>query len=380
MNAASTSFLVFLPGLCFSRKYSRRRGLCDTSMDLCNSWPARDDHQGLVKLNNYIARARNRILSAASMESPKDIHVFIGNESADLDSVVSTLVLAFYADLKGMPSAPVVNCPRSDIALRGDIAAIITVVGIDVDKMVFMDEVLELGTITEKITLVDHNEVAPQQAALSSKVIAVVDHHDDGGRFCDARPRVIEACGSCATLVFELCPLVVDETKGNRTLAGLLLCAILMDTQNMDAFTGKGTLRDADAVSALSNYLHVSAEAQTNLFASLAAKKQDQGHLSTRDLLRRDYKQFEAGDTAVGIASVGISLSTWVNRCSSKEKGLSADILRSFCAEKQIVCLMIMSSFTNSVGVFCRELALCSRSSECSRLAEYVGKALSSMS
>jgi exopolyphosphatase len=349
-------------------------------MDLSQSWSARNDHHGLANLNNYLARARNRFLPAPAAGSLKSTHVFIGNESADLDSVASSLVLAFYADYDGIPSAPVVNCPRSDLALRGDIAAIIAVVGIDLQKIVFVDDIAELWTVTDKITLVDHNEMAPHQGSLSAKVTAVVDHHQDVGGFCAARPRVIEACGSCATLVFELCQLVVDETKGNRTLAGLLLCTILMDTQNMDAATGKGTPRDADAVSALSNYLQMTAEARANLFASLATKKQEQGHLSTRDLLRRDYKQFEACDTSVGIASVGISFSKWVNRCAVKEKSLSADILQAFSAEKHIGCLVIMSSFTNFNGVFCRELAICPGSGEFSRFAEYVWEALSFLS
>jgi hypothetical protein len=44
------------------------------------------------------------------------------------------------------------------------------------------------------------------------------------------------------------------------------------------------------------------------VYDALRARRFDVSRLSTRDLLRKDYKQWQMGDTRVGVASVGMDL------------------------------------------------------------------------
>jgi exopolyphosphatase len=341
-------------------------------LGLSEFWPVCRGHESAASVNEFLTRARTRVLTNANRKQSGDVQVFIGNEAADLDSFVSSIVLAYFSEQDEGVSAPIINCPRADLELRGDVSAVILSTGIDVDNLTFVDDVSEVGPVAKGITLVDHNELAPHQAALAGKVSGIVDHHEDVGSYTRAIPRIIEACGSCSTHVFELCPLVVDEGKGNPTLAVLLLCAVLMDTRNMSKEAGKGTKKDANAIARLSAYLRMDEDAQAALFVNLACKKDEQGHLSTRDILRRDYKQFGTSGISVGIASVGISIQEWIAREKGEEYEFTTELLSTFSNERHIDILLVMSSFTCCTGGYSRELAVWSASGEKSLFVEYV--------
>jgi len=73
-------------------------------------------------------------------------------------------------------------------------------------SLLFIDDV-ELAALHGRgqlaLTLVDHNQLASRQADLAPAVVAVLDHHADGGGHQAAAPRIIETVGSATTLVFE---------------------------------------------------------------------------------------------------------------------------------------------------------------------------------
>jgi exopolyphosphatase len=341
-------------------------------LGLSEIWPVCPGHESVASVNEFLTRARTRVSANRNQDQVGDIQVFIGNEAADLDSFVSSIVLAYFSEPEEGRSAPIINCPRADLALRGDVSAVILSTGIHVDHLIFVDDVREVSAVAKGITLVDHNELAPHQGALAGKVSGIVDHHEDMGGYSRAIPRLIEACGSCSTHVFDLCPSVIDESKGNPTLAALLLCAVLMDTRNMSKEAGKGTKKDANAIAQLSAYLRMNEDAQAALFDILAGKKDEQGHLSTRDLLRRDYKQFGTSGISVGIASVGISIQEWITREKGEEYEFTTELLCTFSNERRVDILLVMSSFTCSRGGYSRELAVWAASGERSDFVEYV--------
>jgi len=141
-------------------------------------------------LNIYLSEARN------SLERGEVGAVVIGNEAADLDSMVSAilygrLVSALVAS--GTPPAvPVVNCPRGDIALRTEAVHLFAAQGLDVDSLVFIDEI-DMDALHRagrlRLCLVDHNVLAAAQADYEDAVEAIVDHHADGGLYPQAEPR-----------------------------------------------------------------------------------------------------------------------------------------------------------------------------------------------
>ena len=71
-------------------------------------------------LNIYLSEARN------SLDRGEAGAVVIGNEAADLDSMVSAIVygrlVSALAAPGTPPAVPVVNCPRGDFVLRTEAA------------------------------------------------------------------------------------------------------------------------------------------------------------------------------------------------------------------------------------------------------------------
>jgi exopolyphosphatase len=270
----------------------------------------------------------------------------MGNEAGDLDTVASSLAFAWIqAETRKIPTIPLIQTERSDIGLRAENVYALSLAGLqhDVPELLCIDDLLWTGAFpSNTFALVDHNRLLPQYSAGNPdvKVVAVVDHHEDEGLYKDsAETRIIAPAGSCASHVAHLCHPPLPSG-----LASLLLSAILIDTQGLKA-GGKALQVDHEAVASLISQATSSSPSSTNpsqlsqghelkpeepvdvpfirdLTAELLEKKNSVSHLSTRDLLRRDYKQYYSnlpwalGATAInsGLSTVPIDLKTWIPR------------------------------------------------------------------
>lgn len=288
-------------------------------------------------VNAFLANSRSQL-------SQKTItHVFLGNESCDLDSIASTLALAYRACADGVQALPMLNIPREDLYLRRDATHLLEETGIRAELLTFVNE-LDFHTFEQlSITLVDHNELATHQTCLEKYVTAVIDHHKDSGRFQTASPRIVEGVGSCATLA--------TSRIENRAIAYLLLSAIMADTAGLKK---RVTDKDVSAVRTLSETCEIEEKALANLHKKLSAWKRQCDDLTAKELLRMDYKTFGNGIRA-GIASVNISLTDWANR--EGDHKLSRSILADVAKTRNVQALLIMSAFKRE-GVFYRELLI----------------------
>ena len=251
----------------------------------------------------------------------------LGNEAADLDSVACAVSLAYALHLANDDEtrayAPIVCVPRED-SLRADARWLLDHVGVDVDARTF-DGAIPFGRFSRtifddavRLVLVDHNAVASSSAyaVFDHAVDAVVDHHDDEKKYPAACDAVVVPTGSCATLVAEALVSPVDasepsgfetaarlfpkkktgEETGARRLrvgdprAALLLAAVLLDTQNLNASATRVHARDVAIVPILASS---AGTGDVGAFHDeLKRRRFDQSGLSPRDLLRRDYKQW----------------------------------------------------------------------------------------
>jgi inorganic pyrophosphatase/exopolyphosphatase len=319
-------------------------------------------------INAFLTAARAHLRTLPNANSAARTHLVLGNDGCDLDSMVCAVVYAFHLHCQSRPSssivvAPLLNCRRAAFRLRGEAPLVFAAAGIDVDALPFLDDVgsdngvgiaggndtgngghdvlaaaaalclqrqrqTSAATATApvadrwlRVTLVDHNALAPAQRFLAPHVDGVIDHHVDeqcmygggggGGDGGDSgggggggggggvlTVRVIEPVGSCASLVTRLIGEVEpsllspaigggsdhsidggtstsdggDGDDGDIILAtgrrlgarSLLLAAVLLDTRNM-ATTGKGTPADAAAMQMmLSPETDVSNEKEVN--------------------------------------------------------------------------------------------------------------------
>ncbi|KAJ2782018.1 hypothetical protein H4R18_002523 [Coemansia javaensis] len=295
----------------------------------------------------------------------------LGNESADLDSIVSSIALAYAlgAGPSGVAAIPVINANRSDMVLRPDCTLLLDAVlaaegARGVADLAFIDD-FDPAAIAQRyssssaaqspppstasspssgqaeenehrldIWLVDHNAPASRLAVLAPFVRGIVDHHVDEGQCPQAAWRQIATVGSCSTLVAERLRALPDAI--DPPLAKMLLAPILIDTANLSPAAQRAT--DADIacaawLAAMVDWTPQPARITANdgsdgdgeeeegsaapsldvataddLYRVLGRLKGAVSHLAAADLLRKDYKQWDIIAGASGRRwTVGIS-------------------------------------------------------------------------
>ena len=215
-----------------------------------------------------------------------------------------------------------------------------------------------------QFALVDHNVLNSRYASPTARVVAVIDHHEDEGQYKDtADPRIVEPAGSCSSLVARL--FQSSHFPMPPELSTLLLSAILIDTKGLKA-GGKALDVDREAAAFLLPLSHLAGQEVSvssdithlssiqSLSATLEEKKSDVSHLSTRDLLRRDYKEYtftmSASDPATrsskiikaGLATVPLRLSRFFT--SSKSP---MEEIQDWLSERDLSVLGVLTTFRN---------------------------------
>ena len=283
----------------------------------------------------------------------KTTTVVLGNEAADLDSIVSTVLYAFLLsrDPNTPFPVPVVNIPRNDFQLRTEAVYLFERAGIRTDILTFIDEI-DLGVLLKKgrlqLILVDHNIISSRQEAYLNSVVEIIDHHADESNYPATAIVDIQSVGSNATLIAKQ-----FLTNGEELLEGpaamLLLGPILVDTANLNRSTGRVTDEDIEIVDILTTKTQADKQ---ELYLKLQFEKYNVAHLSSFDLLRKDFKEWKMGNYACGISSVRISAADWLE----KDPNIAAAFSR-FLKEKKLDVLITMGvsicpEFFRDIGVF----------------------------
>jgi exopolyphosphatase len=301
---------------------------------------------GVDAFNSFLLNAKERIGPGLPQ------HIVLGNESADLDSIVSASMYAYFLHRRfsgaGVNIAPLANIPSSDISLRPDVLFLFTEAGVDERNLVFLDsfqsgDFLSGGRL--RLTLIDHNDLAPSQFHLKRAVVEILDHHADEKQFPDLERRVIEPVGSCATLVAERILTASPELLDER-LALFLLGPILLDTVNLDP--SKGRCREKD-LSIASRLLAVARFSRTEFFDRLRERRGDLSSIGPPAALRRDFKSWTAGGFRFGASVIPVEVGSWLD---GRPGVLSA--IRDFASTMRLDLYLIMAYHLK--GVFSREL------------------------
>ncbi len=281
----------------------------------------------------------------------------LGNQGADLDSIASALVLAWHLAGQQPEEKPValIAIPRSDLNLRPDVKFVLNLAGIEPNHLLFTDDMnldalLGQGT---KLVLVDHNRLETGLAGRNPLVSAIIDHHHDEGWFPEATPRIIEPVGSTATLVAEL--ILREKTAVDKNAALLLLSALLLDTVNLSPTAGRCTERDKQVATRL---LAICDQERDPFYYQLNKARHDYTHLSSQELLERDYKQWSFPAGSYGISTVLLSL----DKLQARESEL-ASVTAQFSLLKNIHLFIVMlasqeGEFKRDLILFCRDTGI----------------------
>jgi len=301
---------------------------------------------GIRSLNAYLANLRTK--------QSLLVHVVLGNEAADLDSMASALMLAYFKSRvrqqKGRAYLPLINIPRAELALRRQALCLFDELGLNPEGLFFRDE-LDLEALLAQgrleLTLVDHNRLTPSQEHLAPAVLGIVDHHRDEEQHRNAAERIVAPVGCAATLVAEMIlacrPAILDAGTG-----ALLLAPILLDTSGLDPRAGRAAARDEEAARRL---IALTGADGLGLYRRLAGERFADRPQDSRGLLAGDHKQFRSGRLRWGISSVPVSLEAW----AGKDPEL-AGAFKGFAASRSLDLLLAMLAYQDTG--FHRQLAL----------------------
>ncbi|KAF1318076.1 Ppx1-like protein, partial [Globisporangium splendens] len=339
-----------------------------------------------VKLFNSFLQQAKRSLDAVVNESmtlpaAQVVHVAIGNEAADADSVVSSLVYAYFKHhSKGGDSAnvyiPVLSIPRNELVLRCDVSALFQKLDLDLSALVFVDEfpwqcaAFKSGRARLCLTLLDHNALnmkrigLPQESESVAEIVEILDHHMDLGKHPTAPVREI-AFADGQALVASNCTLVaekmLDALKRDQTLyalpATLLLAVIGLDSVNFSPSAKKVTRRDIAVAEELEKAAFASKE---SLFEWLQAEKLNPVHwaeFSIWNCLQCDYKEFDvmaSKQQQYGVSTIHIDLDTFVKK--AEHKAALIDTLEAYVMQNQLAFLVVMMIFVDADGARHRQL------------------------
>jgi exopolyphosphatase len=242
-------------------------------------------------------------------------HLVMGNETADLDSVVSSLIYAYYLYHFGSNETigvlPLINARSGCLSLKPEIAFWLDETGVDTEHLIFIDS-LDLRDWAAKgqlrLTLVDHNLLPPPQTFLKESVVEIIDHHNlEEHQFPKLERCIIEPVGSAATLVAE-CILDTMPELLDEGLAKFLLGPILLDTVNLDPSTGRCHGKDIMIAARL---LALNPLPRDQIFVELMTKKTDVSGQRAEELLVRDVKTGAIGDFRFALSVIPVKLRCW---------------------------------------------------------------------
>ena len=283
-----------------------------------------------------------------------NLRLVVGNDSCDLDSMACALVWSHYLTSTGKATAlPVFQCHPDDLPLRTESVWLFQELGVPTSTITYVGSLpadkMEAAGVRVGVTLVDHNSPSGSMADVVARigtVVEVIDHHRDEGKW--AFPCTIHPVGSCSTLVAE--KLLGDTGYAlDRTVASLLLAAILLDTVNLSQGEGRVTERDSSVAGRL---LPLVARQQDEFYGQLLDARLNVSWLTSPQLLMRDFKKVRCGHYVLGFCSVPCLVSDLAQR-----EHFNGDC-HQFCLLQGTHALILLGSLFPKEGPKRRQIGL----------------------
>jgi len=264
----------------------------------------------------------------------------LGNRAGDLDSTVCALTAAelIRPYIQGNPVRPLLAGQREDLRRRPEILGLFAYLELELSPGDFAEGPEAAVLKSDRgcpLFLVDHNR--PEPGWEGHPVRGIIDHHTDQGVSPALPVRIIEPCGSCASLISR--EWNSGTTPPDPKTALMLAAAIITDTGDFNPDWGKTTPLDRREYSRLMPFL---SDRDRLFLKGLNRLKEDLSGLTTADHLHRDGKVL-TGKTGDG--------ETWKGEICSVP--LTGDLffrsgffdfpaVRNFCREQDLDILIIM--------------------------------------
>jgi manganese-dependent inorganic pyrophosphatase len=216
------------------------------------------------------------------------VYVF-GHKSPDTDAVTAAIA---WAELQKMLGVDAVPCRQGN--LNPETELVLKKFGFDTPE-------LRTDVAGEKFMLVDHSDIkqAPDNWD-KGELLAIVDHHKIGDI---TTPNPIFACVmpvGCTGTVLHVLYKDVYKKEIPANVAGIMMSAILSDTVLFKSATC--TPEDKEAVEALAKIAGIDNPMDWGM--EMAKAKSAVEGVPPRDLVFRDYKDFDMSGNNVGIGQL----------------------------------------------------------------------------
>lgn len=361
-------------------------------------------------LRAFLSYAKSSLKS--SIEKSDKVTIVTGNESADLDSLTSAIIYAYFRSLNPPKTAftslyiPLLNIDSADINLRPEFIALFRHANLVASSIITRDDIPSFTEIKDLLPpertrwiLVDHNKLPSNLDSIyRDRVHGVIDHHPEENAVMegtDPEPRILEKAGSCTSLVVCQFRSVWDTTSSSSLSSGaghaqssdctiddsavsqgwdaqiakFAMASILEDTVNLSSDSKTENI-DRDMVAYLESKIQISPkDARTwnrdRFYNEINTAKQDIDSLRLSDIWRKDYKAWTENGMKLGMSTVVKSLSFMVNKASEEadmdggDKDYAFDLkVQQQMSNSSIDIFAIMTVFTNDAREFQRELFL----------------------
>ncbi|KAK4877720.1 hypothetical protein RN001_010226 [Aquatica leii] len=245
----------------------------------------------------YLSESKKAL--ATTDFSKANVHIVMGNESCDLDSMISALALAYFHNKQNLKTSkttlvlPVLNILSVELLLRTENCFVLDELKIDKNSLIFRDtinleEIQKHGLL--KLSIVDHHVLRDKDKFLQSSVVEVFDHRPkDTKAMWDSSKTYVNVAevGSCATLVaneiLKRNPHVINESLGS-----LLYDVITFDTIGFNPEADKVKELDITVSKQLENIIEK--KDAVKRYKELWQAHNDVSHLSPKQLLSKDLK------------------------------------------------------------------------------------------
>lgn len=218
----------------------------------------------------------------------------VGHSNPDTDSVTAAIAYANYLKATGTDAVACMQISAENLNPESKVV---------LEKFGLTAPATMTDAAGKDVALVDFSDIAQAPANIgSANIVGIVDHHKIGD-ITTGSPIFFYAKPVGCT-----CTVLLEMYKNNKVdlpknIAGGMLCAILSDTVNFKS----PTCTDADKA-AVADLLKITGVTdQEALFMEMLKAKSSVAGVPIKDLVFRDYKDFDMNGKKVGIGQIELA-------------------------------------------------------------------------
>ena len=218
----------------------------------------------------------------------------VGHSNPDTDSVTAAIAYANFLNATGADAKACMQISAENLNPESKVV-------LEKFGLAAPEEITDAAG--KDVALVDFSDVAQAPANIGdANVVGIVDHHKIGDIvtnspiFFYAKP-----VGCTGTVLLEM--YKSNNVDLPKDIAGGMLCAILSDTVNFKS----PTCTDADKAAVAELLQITGVEDQEALFMEMLKAKSSVAGVPMKDLIFRDYKDFDMNGKKVGIGQIELA-------------------------------------------------------------------------